>query len=66
MTWQDHDTQDHDTKPFIGGDWVAPAGREYLVTHSGVDKVSFTGSTAAGRPISWPADLVPAAASVCS
>lgn len=33
---------------------VVPAGREvgeYLVTHDGVDKVSFTGSTAAGRRI---------------
>ncbi|MBA0126973.1 aldehyde dehydrogenase [Haloechinothrix sp. YIM 98757] len=33
---------------------VLPAGREvgeYLVTHSGVDKVAFTGSTAAGRRI---------------
>jgi acyl-CoA reductase-like NAD-dependent aldehyde dehydrogenase len=31
---------------------IVPAGREvgeYLVTHPGVDKVSFTGSTAAGR-----------------
>jgi aldehyde dehydrogenase (NAD+) len=31
---------------------IVPAGREvgeYLVTHRGVDKVSFTGSTAAGR-----------------
>jgi len=33
---------------------VVPAGREvgaYLVAHPGVDKVSFTGSTAAGRAI---------------
>jgi len=33
---------------------VVPAGREtgdYLVRHSGIDKVSFTGSTAAGRKI---------------
>jgi aldehyde dehydrogenase (NAD+) len=33
---------------------VLPAGREvseYLVTHPGVDKVSFTGSTAAGRRV---------------
>jgi acyl-CoA reductase-like NAD-dependent aldehyde dehydrogenase len=33
---------------------VVPAGREtgdYLVRHSGIDKVSFTGSTAAGRSI---------------
>lgn len=33
---------------------VLPAGREvgqYLVEHSGIDKVSFTGSTAAGRKI---------------
>jgi betaine-aldehyde dehydrogenase len=33
---------------------VVPAGREvgeYLVTHPGVDKVAFTGSTAAGRRI---------------
>lgn len=33
---------------------VVPAGREvgaYLVSHPGVDKVSFTGSTAAGRAI---------------
>ena len=33
---------------------VVPAGREvgeYLVNHPGVDKVSFTGSTAAGRKI---------------
>ena len=33
---------------------ILPAGREvgeYLVTHPGVDKVSFTGSTAAGRRI---------------
>ncbi len=33
---------------------VVPAGREvgaYLVSHPGVDKVSFTGSTAAGRSI---------------
>jgi len=33
---------------------VLPAGREigeYLVTHAGVDKVAFTGSTAAGRRI---------------
>ncbi|HEV8628042.1 MAG TPA: aldehyde dehydrogenase [Acidimicrobiia bacterium] len=33
---------------------VVPAGREvgeHLVTHAGVDKVSFTGSTAAGRRI---------------
>ncbi len=33
---------------------IVPAGREvgeYLVTHDGVDKVSFTGSTAAGRRI---------------
>lgn len=33
---------------------VVPAGRdvgEYLVTHPGIDKVSFTGSTAAGRRI---------------
>lgn len=33
---------------------VVPAGREvgeHLVTHSGVDKVSFTGSTAAGRRV---------------
>ncbi len=33
---------------------VVPAGREvgeYLVNHQGVDKVSFTGSTAAGRKI---------------
>jgi acyl-CoA reductase-like NAD-dependent aldehyde dehydrogenase len=33
---------------------IVPAGREvseYLVTHSGVDKVTFTGSTAAGRRI---------------
>ncbi len=33
---------------------VVPAGREvgeYLVTHPGVDKISFTGSTAAGRRI---------------
>ncbi len=33
---------------------IVPAGREvgeYLVTHDGVDKVSFTGSTAAGRHI---------------
>ena len=33
---------------------ILPAGRdvgEHLVTHSGVDKVSFTGSTAAGRRI---------------
>src|SRR3546814_17203117 len=33
--------------------WL-PGGRElgaYLVSHPGVDKVAFTGSTAAGRPI---------------
>lgn len=33
---------------------IVPAGREvgeYLVTHPGVDKVSFTGSTAAGRRV---------------
>jgi betaine-aldehyde dehydrogenase len=33
---------------------VLPAGREvgeYLVTHPGIDKVSFTGSTAAGRRV---------------
>ena len=33
---------------------ILPAGREvgeYLVTHPGIDKVSFTGSTAAGRRI---------------
>src|SRR5678810_1368156 len=33
---------------------VVPAGREtgdYLVRHPGIDKVSFTGSTAAGRSI---------------
>ncbi len=33
---------------------ILPAGREtgeYLVTHPGVDKVSFTGSTAAGRKV---------------
>ncbi len=33
---------------------VVPAGREvseYLVTHPGVDKISFTGSTAAGRRV---------------
>ena len=33
---------------------VLPAGREvgeYLVTHPGVDKISFTGSTAAGRRV---------------
>ncbi|MHB8450282.1 MAG: aldehyde dehydrogenase family protein, partial [Mycobacteriales bacterium] len=33
---------------------IVPAGREvgeYLVTHPGIDKVSFTGSTAAGRRI---------------
>src|SRR5260370_18098033 len=33
---------------------VGPAGRDvgaYLVAHPGVDKVSFTGSTAAGRAI---------------
>jgi betaine-aldehyde dehydrogenase len=33
---------------------VVPAGREvgeYLVTHAGIDKVGFTGSTAAGRRI---------------
>jgi aldehyde dehydrogenase (NAD+) len=33
---------------------IVPAGREvgeYLVTHPGVDKISFTGSTAAGRRI---------------
>lgn len=33
---------------------IVPAGREvgeYLVTHDGVDKVTFTGSTAAGRRI---------------
>ena len=33
---------------------MVPAGREvgeYLVNHPGVDKVSFTGSTAAGRKI---------------
>ena len=33
---------------------IVPAGREvgeYLVTHDGVDKVSFTGSTAAGRRV---------------
>ncbi|HEY6524695.1 MAG TPA: aldehyde dehydrogenase [Solirubrobacteraceae bacterium] len=33
---------------------IVPAGREvgaYLVTHPGVDKVAFTGSTAAGRSI---------------
>src|SRR5262249_60713987 len=33
---------------------IAPAGREvgeHLVRHSGVDKIAFTGSTAAGRRI---------------
>jgi aldehyde dehydrogenase (NAD+) len=33
---------------------ILPAGREigeYLVTHPGIDKVSFTGSTAAGRKV---------------
>ncbi|WP_426518143.1 aldehyde dehydrogenase [Diaminobutyricibacter sp. McL0618] len=33
---------------------IVPAGREvseYLVTHAGVDKVAFTGSTAAGRRV---------------
>ena len=42
---------------------VVPGGREvgaYLVAHPGVDKVSFTGSTAAGRAIGR--DLRPAAA----
>src|SRR3954469_13022580 len=37
---------------------VLPADREvseYLVTHPGVDKVSFTGSTAAGRRVGAPA-----------
>ena len=35
---------------------IVAAGREvgeYLVRHPGVDKVSFTGSTAAGRRIAW-------------
>ncbi|TDO46872.1 aldehyde dehydrogenase family protein [Kribbella sp. VKM Ac-2527] len=38
---------------------VVPGGRElgaYLVSHPQVDKVSFTGSTAAGRAIGEPAD----------
>ena len=33
---------------------IVPAGREvgeHLVTHPGVDKIAFTGSTAAGRKI---------------